>query len=299
MTHFELIYNLFDCYNDGYQPPNMLNTSLMKFCKVFYHDGDKLEDVMKLVKYREPVNIGMERLYSQYKLNKYFNFRTGYYGHCDISKNDITPPNFIVYTPTFVLNFDKPIHILNTIGLAFDNHRQRDYKLYMKLGKEELGNNDKHVFYAKNFYKRLFTLIFEACKILEKKNLIMSFVGANNFALLWKGGPNNFKRQIWFPAFNEIVKNYKKINIMFMGADVEGYNNLGFFPQLLKNPKISNKLDNTLFVNAWDCWSVPGNGNSYDNSLDGYIGRNTQIGILGTSLTNPFLDNKSNYIKIK
>ena len=52
------------------------------------------------------------------------------------------------------------------------------------------------------------------------------------------------------------------------------------------------------FINAWDCWSIPGNGNNMDNSLDGYIGRNTQIAINGTSLTNTWLLEKKNYIKI-
>ena len=35
-----------------------------------------------------------------------------------------------------------------------------------------------------------------------------------------------------------------------------------------------------------------------DNSLDGYFGRNTQIGILGTSLTNPYLKEDENYISL-
>ena len=175
MTTFEKISNLFECYNVGYQPPDILNTSLMEFCKVFYHDGDSLEDIIKLVKQREPVNIGMERLYSQHKLDKYFNYRIGYYGDCDISNNDITPPNFIVYTPTFVKNFDKPIHILNTIGLAFDNQRQRDYRLYMSLAREELGTSDKHILYAKNFYRRLLTLIFNTSIKLGKKKFSYEF----------------------------------------------------------------------------------------------------------------------------
>ena len=292
------IRNLFDCYNLGYEPPKILDTSLMQLCKVFYHKGDNLDNIVKLVKEREPVNIRMERLYSEYKLNKYFNYRIGYYSRCPISNNDITPPNFIVYTPTLVKNFNKPIHILNTIGLAFDSERQRDYKLYMNLSRVQLGKDEKHIIYARNFYKRLFRLIFEASKYLNKTNIIMSFVGANNFAYIWSGGPIKFQTQIWIPTFNEVIKDYKDLNIMFMGAELLGYQNLGLFPQLLNNPIISDNINDTIFINAWDCWSVPGNGNSKDNSLDGYIGRNTQIGILGTSLTNPHLKNKINYIKI-
>ena len=292
------IQKLFDCYNPGYQPPEIFDTSQMKFCKVFYHTSDNLPDIMRLVREREPVNIGMDRLYSEYKLNKHFNYRKGYYGSCPNSPLDIVPPNFIVYTPSFVLGYHQVVHILNVVGLAFDNERQRDYKSYMKLSKVKLGSDQNHIVQARNFYDRLFRLIFNTAINLKKKNIVMSFVGANNFAMLWNGGPSNFKRQIWLPTFKEVVEDYKMLNIMFMGSDVPGYENLGFFPQIIRHSSISDKIDKTLLINAWDCWSIPGNGNAYDNSLDGYIGRNTQIGILGTSLTNPQLKKKVSYIKL-
>ena len=41
--------------------------------------------------------------------------------------------------------------------------------------------------------------------------------------------------------------------------------------------------------------SVPGNGNFSDNSLDGYIGRFTSVGVLGTGLTNPRIQKKGQY----
>ena len=126
----------------------------------------------------------------------------------------------------------------------------------------------------------------------------MSLVGANNFAKLWIGGPIGFQKDIWFHIFNNIVKQYEGLNIMFMGADVNNYENLGYFPELLNHSKIKNKLEDTLFINSWDCWSIPGNGNNMDNSLDGYIGRNTQIAINGNSITNTWLLEKKNYIKI-
>ena len=292
------IEKLFDCYISCYKPPELFDTSLMKFCKVFYHTGDNLLDVMRLVKEREPTNIGMERLYNEYKLNKYFNYRKGYYGTCPNSKYDIVPPNFIVYTPSIVIGYKQVVHILNVVGLAFDSDRQRDYKSYMKISNVQLGSDKKHILQAKNFYDRLFRLIFNTAIILKMKNIVMSFVGANNFAMLWKGGPTNFRKQIWIPTFKEVVKDYKGLNIMFMGADITGYENLGFFPQIINNSNIRDKINKTLLINAWDCWSVPGNGNSNDNSLDGFIGRNTQIGILGTSLTNPQLNKKVNYIKL-
>ena len=281
------IEKLISCYYRGYHPPYFSSDNLAKLCKVFYNHCDNLDDIMKLVREREPVNIAMKRFYDRNKLNKYFGYKYGYYGRCPNSIIDITPPNFIVYTPTKVKNHNKTIHILNAIGLAFDNKQQVDYRNYMKLSK------------CKIFYTKLFHLIFKTALKLKKKTVVMSLVGANNFASLWNGGPEEFKKVVWFPMFNSVVKDYKVLEIMFMGANVKKYPNLGYFPNFLNDTKIKDKLHKTLIVNAWDCWSVPGNGNNLDNSLDGYIGRNTQIGISGTSLTNPNLLKKKNYIGIK
>lgn len=49
----------------------------------------------------------------------------------------------------------------------------------------------------------------------------------------------------------------------------------------------SKKIDKTLFINAWDPFSIIGNGNANDNTLDGYFGRITAMSVLGWSMTNP------------
>lgn len=298
MSIIESIDKLFSTYDDGYEPPEWTkkpSITLMKQCKVFYNKKDKISDIKRLVKEREPVNIAMNRYYNQTELNKHFKFKKGYYGTCPPSKNSVSPPNFIVYTPTQVKtnkkNYKK-IHILNAIGLAFDSKKQRDYKDYMKLSKKYLGQSEKHKYSCANFYKNLFTLIFEIAIYLKKKNIVMSLVGANNFAILWHGGPIQFKREIWFPVFKFVRDMYPSIKVMFMGTNNDG--DLGYFPDILEHPKIKMKLNSVLFVNAWDCWSIPGNGNTMDHSLDGFIGRHTQIGVNGTSLTNPYLE----YIKL-
>jgi hypothetical protein len=298
-TNKDNITKLMSCYYKDYQPPYFSKDNLYKLCKVFYNNVDNLDDIMRLVKEREPVNIAMKRFYYRNKLNKYFGYKYGYYGKCSNSIMDITPPNFIVYTPTKVKNNSKTIHVLNAIGLAFDNIKQVDYKNYMKLSNSKLGISIKHINKCKIFYTKLFHLIFKIALKLKKDNVVMSLVGANNFASLWNGGPEEFKKVVWFPTFNSVIKDYKYLNIMFMGAKIGKYHNLGYFPQCINDPKIKNKLNKTLFINAWDCWSVPGNGNNLDYSLDGYIGRNTQIGIYGTSLTNPYLCDNKNYIGIK
>ena len=309
MTILNKYEQLFKCYYARLSPPEwsvIPNESLMKLCKVFYNSDDNKNDIIRLVKEREPVNISMERMYHEDLLDTYFNYKTGYYGSCEPSKNDITPPNFIVYTPTVVKVPDGPIyskiHILNAIGLAFDSEEQPDYKTYLNLTNTDdsfIGDDSLQTKHCKIFYNRLFNLIFKTARKLEKKNIVMSLIGANNFAIYWSGGPSNFKKNVWIPTFNKVVQLYPDLNIMFMGAQgnpLLKYKNLGLFPDILEHPDIKHNLDDTLLVNAWDCWSIPGNGNEYDNSLDGYIGRCTQIGINGTSITNKYLTYEDNYI---
>jgi len=47
------------------------------------------------------------------------------------------------------------------------------------------------------------------------------------------------------------------------------------------------QLSDALFVNAWDPHSVVGNGNYNDNSLDGHIGRFTDMAPMSFYPTNP------------
>ena len=48
-------------------------------------------------------------------------------------------------------------------------------------------------------------------------------------------------------------------------------------------------LQKTLFVNAWDPFSMVGNGNAKDDSLDGQWGRISAMAVLCWPLTNPHI----------
>jgi len=49
------------------------------------------------------------------------------------------------------------------------------------------------------------------------------------------------------------------------------------------------KLSEILWLNAWDPHSVVGNGNANDNSLDGYYGRASSLGLMCFPMTNPWI----------
>ena len=76
-----------------------------------------------------------------------------------------------------------------------------------------------------------------------------------------------------------------------LGYDIENKEfNGGFIPDILVTDK---DVEHTLYVNAWDPWSLIGNGNGRDSSLDGYWGRCSNMAVLGWSHTNPFINYRS------
>lgn len=312
------------CYNKTNRPPPWSinyccqdDFQILKQSKVFYlsnvEDKQFENHIKKLVYYREPVNIEMGRYYDLANLNKLFGYETGYYG-LYYNEFKTLAPNFLVYVKSKVDkidgdfgNYEKPtfldsdIHILNAIGLAFDNKDQPDYQFYKKI--YDTGDIDYLNQLIKTFYKNLFKLIFESSLAIESTRpiIVMSLVGANNFAKFWFVNSINGLQDIWAKSFCEVYLEYKdRLIVLFMGAAgsvaldfiINQFNaivDIGFFPENLEDSRIKVNLAKTFFVNAWDCWSLPGNGNKTDGSLDGRIGSRTNIAFAGSTLSNPFM----------
>ena len=82
-------------------------------------------------------------------------------------------------------------------------------------------------------------------------------------------------------SFKQFLSN---ITTVILGKErVKGYRNVGFFPDCIagmKNP------ETTLFCNAWDPQSYIGNGNSMDDSLDGFMGRYSNLSVSSNMLLN-------------
>ena len=317
----ERIVKLWECYNTGFAPPTWSKNTLDVItlgpeCRLYCNSGDDIGNIKQLHKGREPVNIGMNRYYDTGKLNQHFGYSNGYYGVCPSSTtHGPWKPNILVYTPAYFLasgehsdthpNREKRYHILNVIGLAFDDTAQPDHMTLMSIDPPADKNAAVQI-----FYKLLFTNIFKVAEQLDKKNIVMSLFGCASFSAAYPvslGGSQEITN-IWIRAFDEAINEtstYSSENVYIMGGNSSVMSkdggtprfkrNLGFWYHSvgksgnlqLQEPILDYEGD-FLFINAWDCWTVPGNGNGRDPSLDGYLGRSTNIGVLGTPLTNPF-----------
>lgn len=238
---------------------------------VYYSNGT-LEDAQMLALQREPVNIGMWRGYDQKRMNEEFCWKTGYYGDF-FEKNGKLAPNIAIYAPVLVRrgNKFKEIHLINSVGYAFDDEDQPDYQV--------LAGRPVEVFER---YQGVFEKVFKCASDIGVTSVAMSLVGCGAFSELCDV---DFVEETWIPSFAIVRSMYPNIDVVWMGGSRKFQPNIGLFPDCVE--KVDTK--NTLFVNAWDPWSIVGNGNAKDESLDGLVGRNTNAALLTWSMTNSYI----------
>jgi hypothetical protein len=305
-----------EIYNKGSSFPNWVIHFLkqnnvptfLNKTEVYYkndpNNPEKVSTIRKLCTQREPVNMDMRRYYDQKMMQENFGWSVSYYQKY-WNENQTLAPNFGVYCQTPVKeNLEDPgkiIHIYNAIGAALDVETQPDYIHFIKNNNDKLDGANLLKKELINFYTDVFTGIFACVVDLGLENLVMSGVGANNFAKKYPGGIKAFQEEIWAPTFYKVSREPKfvvrKFFMGFSGSFAQLFLkskyqldilDIGYFPAALKsiNPQ---SLEKTLFVNAWDPHSIAGNGNFQDDSLDGHVGRNTAVSVLCWPKTNPYM----------
>ena len=109
-----------------------------------------------------------------------FGWKYGYYGEHYTNKN-ILAPNISIYCKTPVLIPDDrtyvDVHIINAIGYAFDSIHQPDYKYFVNGSKQ----NE-----LRQRYIKVFERIYSCAMDKSLDTVVMSLVGANNFATLYE-----------------------------------------------------------------------------------------------------------------
>lgn len=240
--------------------------------KVFYNSKESTDDVKKLLMQREPTNISLRRNYSKDLLAEHFGYSIGAYS---LSTSEKLMPNIAIYTHATIKlskGFTK-VHVINLIGAAFDNPSQPD-AIYFR---------DRPIDAIIDFYRNMWTLAATALFTSPCKKLQIYNVGGGAFAGTYSP---TFIMNIFEPAMKPLLPLFAKHGREIIGYDWVSHKfTAGYIPDCLE----SADLTNTMFVNAWDPWSLIGNGNERDNSLDGYWGRISNMAILGWMQTNPSL----------
>ena len=281
---------LYNIYCKRYRPPAWVEKGCEKILRehgdeayLLYFESDDLDDVQKLAKEREPVNIAMSRYYDEDELFKTFRYKRGAYG--ELSKNGTKlPPQIAIACKTPIRNVttgeEKILSVVSIIGFAFDNPEQPDYK-YFKTNNGGVLDVDS----LKKSMVKSYLLAFQAAKTMGKTTLAASPIGDGAFRPQ-EYTQEEFREEVVFPAMEEASIKFPGITLEKPIYKPGDRNHFDILKSFFNGSKWSEDLENTLFVNAWDCWSMLGNGNFADNSADGFWGRTTAISLLGWPLSN-------------
>lgn len=305
------VLNLSECYLNRYKFPQWVKThtdSDFKATRVFFPLGYEPYDVIKLTMCREPTNIanpspsrprGIQ--YHKTKLEENFGYRQGVY------KGPNESPQIAIYThadvkpvkPPYIIEGPR-VHLLNLIGLAFDDEQQPDWQLYEKyINLKTDGYNDEDALERSGiepYYRQMWSYVIECIKMLESQQKIdirlVTFYNVGGGAFRGRLSRNIFNKMT-MRAFQPTREYLEKANITIDGGQLsEDHSEIteaGNIPDKVFDVYDTHGqegLDHILFINAWDPWSILGNGNSGDDSLEGFWGRSSNISILGWPFTN-------------
>lgn len=236
---------------------------------------------IKLLLEREPCNIGMKRYYNQSKMKTIFGWGKGAYQYSNLKK---LMPNIAVSCETTIIhpnnpNIKKNVFVINLIGLALDNKKQPDYLFIKNIEKE------KRRQFIEEFYYNMWRLAIKEAINRGVNQIVYWYIGAGAFSTYLPelitefNSKDNFVKLLQTQLY-KARKSYNK-NIIL----IDGQEKKLFVPDCL----FKDDDGNTLYVNAWDPWSIVGNGNFNDNSLDGYWGRYSDMALRCWSGTNKYI----------
>lgn len=303
------VAKLMSCYMDKYMPPKWIGyvdfqQIIWRYksqTKVYYPDGANLLEVKELATRREPTNLGGNKLYNREQLLVNYGYTENPY--------KIGSPNIAIFcrTPVITCRVIKPsnikyVNILSAIAPALDTLDQPDYR-YLEKENSYSKRNYKYACMLATAFKHI------RCCFIEGgyKRLIMTGLGMGNFKFYAEDlgiNAEHIYRECLFRGLGDLFKsgpcemwlNYTHTVVLHGHIPVENRKQIilkALDIQTLLDNLSQRELDDSLIINAWDPFSIVGNGNANDSSLDGYIGRISAVSILCWPLTNPDIQWKS------
>ena len=282
----EFAMTMASIYREGSAPPEWtLDVYATQYdtyapkARLIIDAGVDRELVARIASEREPVNFAMTRHYDAQRLFTFVDYQiSGYQSH--FNKTGQLAPNIGVYTyaPVLVRGQQHDAHIYHAVGAALDSPQQADYKVLV-----EESNDSAAALTA--FYVRVFEKIFYTAHLLGLHRVIMSLVGASNFAAAY--GSEKLQRESWVPAFKRVRERFLHLRVDLMGGEPGPA--MDYFANAHKTslfPAVVVDAKDALIVNAWDPHSMPGNGNAADASLDGHVGRSSAVHFFGWPVAN-------------
>ena len=283
---------LLRAYYPEYKPPAWVESECESIlarlgteAMVLYVEGTEMDRVEMLAREREPVVIGnpitLNPKYNLEEMKHVFpDWTGGAYGKLSEGGTQL-PPQIAVACETPVRwGEGEPVDVavVSIVAMAFDHENQPDYTYF---------HDENGLLKVEDLIRAMaqaYILAFEAAHQMGR-TLYVSAIGDGAFRpRVHYPAAESFVQDIVVPAVQRAAALYP--NQAFEWVKHPPYSvPESFFNS--KTPTYSSGLDKKLFVNAWDPWSMLGNGNSSDQSLDGFWGRSSAIALLGWPRSNP------------
>ena len=268
--------------------PNAKN--ILQRATILHHRSDDADVVRRLATYREPSNLKADKAYDKDALETFFGYREGLY---DKMKK---PPNIALacttpICPQKALGKDtslapkgayRYINVVSLIPFAFDSKKQPDYQRFVVGGKLDV--KSLYDAYVKVWYLGLYACALWM-KVEDNKERIFKYtdIGGSHFLPAEFMTQKSYKLLLLeslIDARKILAKKYPDVRMKIV--------RMGKIPETIFEEE-EEVLQRTLYVNSWDPFSVVGNGNADDKSLDGVFGCHSALAVITFPFVNPYM----------
>lgn len=241
-------------------------------------------------------------------------FRTNLEGAYRFTNKNYRMPQIAAYAKTPMryvfrgasVSNEEGVHVLSLVGAGFDMWQQPDYQYYFDKTTQDIRSERQDEFYRERQIAFVISLQCAHDHRLDRVEFVP--VGAGAFAGDWRNSQTVLRvlERAWK---SDEVQAYKLSLEKLSGKTI--YFSIRTDPPFSHNNGLGDGLpsfyaesawtgeghwnnwkdaiERTLFINAWDPWSLVGNGNEMDSSVDGMYGRQSALALLCWPITNPHL----------
>mmetsp|Transcript_36924 Transcript_36924/g.88323 ORF Transcript_36924/g.88323 Transcript_36924/m.88323 type:complete len:395 (+) Transcript_36924:151-1335(+) len=200
---------------------------------------------------------------------------------------------------------EEGVHTLSLVGSGFDAWQQPDCAYYFDKSTQTIRGDRKEEFFRQRQIS--FAIVLQCCHDHGLDRIEFVAVGAGAFsALLPPGIVVEYLKSAWASEKIQDLKSSlesiggREIHLSFrteppfshcvgIGGGVPSWYRESGYTAQGQADSWEDAMERTLFINAWDPWSLVGNGNENDHSVDGFYGRQSALSLLAWPITNSFI----------